>query len=168
MADVIEIPPPAVDQSGNLTIWCVPTIADLTKPKMTEVPSEKDKRITYSFTPNGWGPTSDQEISKDARLTLPQDLEALGKITAALAIAYVDSIEPKSAAQTLKKGLTVCFIERRGVPTQQPLAAGDLVRIYQVELGVQSPGTPDGTGKFTISQKTALRNVVGDPVAMVA
>jgi hypothetical protein len=112
MADVIETPPPAVDQSGNLTIWWVPTIVDITAPKVTEVKATGSKRLTYSFTPNGWSPTSEQEILKDARLTLPQDLEAFGKVTAALALEYVDSTDAGSAAVVLVSGTPGYFVEQ--------------------------------------------------------
>lgn len=165
MPDVIEIAPPAVDQSGMLTIFWVPALADPLAPKVTEV--KAGKRVTYSFTPNGWSPTSDQEITKDARLTLPQDLEALGKVTAGLALEYVDSVDPTSAAVILVPGMSGCFVERRAVRNASDITVGDKVRVYKGTLGIQSPGAPDGTGKFTIAQKVALSNVVGGTVAMV-
>lgn len=165
MPDVIEKAPPAVDQTGNLTIWWVPTIADTLAPKVTELTA--GKRITYSFNPDGWNLTGDQTVDKDERLSLPQDLESLGKSTASLTLGYKDSTDAKSAAVILKQGLSGFFVERRNVPNKTPEAAAQLVRVISCTLGKQIPGPVNGSGKFTYTQKTALNDVVGDPVALV-
>src|SRR4051812_4253513 len=123
MVDVIELAPPAVDQTGNLLILWVPAIADLQAPKVSELKAAGAKRLTYSFTPDGYAPTGDQEITKDERLSLPQDLEALGKITAGLALKYVDSDEAGSAKTVLVPGTAGYFVERRSVPNQTDIAA---------------------------------------------
>ncbi|GAB3125929.1 phage tail tube protein [Glaciibacter psychrotolerans] len=166
MADVIEIAPPAVDQTGMLTVFWVPTLANPLAPKVTEV--KAGKRVTYSFTPAGWSPTSDQEINKDGRATLPQDLESLGKITASLSLEYVDSDDATSAAVVLVPGLVGAFVERRRVRNAADITVADKVRVYTGTLGIRSPGSPDGTGKFSLKQKVALSNVIGEEVAMVA
>jgi hypothetical protein len=166
MPDVIELPPPAVDQSGNLTIFWVSTIADVNAPKVAEI--KAGKRITYSFTENGWQPSGDQETVKDPRLTLPQDLESFGKKTKGLTVQYVDSTEANSASVILVEGEAGYFVERRLAPNPTDVAAGQKVRVWPVVLGEQAPDQPTGTGKFTTTQKTALSGVVGKPVAVVA
>lgn len=170
MVDVIEVPAPAVDQSGNLTIvWC-PTIADVLLPKAaTEVKAAGSKRLTYSFIPGGWSPTSTQATLKDARLTLPQDLESLDKVVAALTLQYVDSTDAASAAQVLIPGTVGYFVERRNIANKTDFAAAQKVRVFAVTLGAQNYDAPaDNSGKFTISQTCAISNVVGAPVALAA
>lgn len=169
MVDVIEVPPPAVDQLGHLLIIWVPKIGiiDPLKPKVSEL--KAGKRITYSFTPDGWQPSGDQEVTKDERLTLEQDLEAFGKKTKGLALKYVDSDDPNSAAVLLEEGLEGYLYERRKERNKEDIAVGQKVRPWGVVLGEQMDDTPANSGKFTISQKTTLTGVVPSrPVSVVA
>lgn len=173
MADVIEVAngPSAVDQSGNLTVWWVPTIADVTKPKLTEIGA--GTRITYSFTPGGWALTMPQEKLPDERLTSPQNKQALGKVTPELAdLNYVDSEDPNSAAVVLAPVAPAAskggfFVERRNVAQTELGKVGDKVRVIDANVGAQAPGPTDGTGKFTLTQPVAINSVTG-PVALVA
>src|SRR5690554_2469078 len=116
MADVAELfgGPPAVDQTGNLTVWWVPTISDLAAPKAsTEIGGASSYRVTYSFVPGGWNPDGDQEKLTDERLTAPQVQESLGKTTRTLSLEYVDSSSAGSAAVVLTEGQSGYFVERR-------------------------------------------------------
>lgn len=168
MVDVIEVPPPAVDASGNLTIFWVPTIADVLAPKAaTEIKAAGSKRLTYSFIPGGWNTTGDQTINQDNRLTLPVALTSLGVSTQDLTLQYVDSTAAGSAAVVLVPGTSGYFVERRNLPNQTDAAAGQKVRVFAVTLGIQV-FDPIGDGKFTISQKVSISNVVGQPVALAA
>lgn len=169
MADVADTTPPAVDQSDNLTIWWVPTIADVAAPKAaTEIGAATSFRVTYSFTPDGWGLTGTQEKNVDDRLTLAQSLESLGKSTATLTLKYVDSSAAGSAAVVLQEGLSGYFVERRGQKNSTLAAAAQKVRVIPVTLGKQIPGPVDGTGKFVYTQETSITGVVGAPVALAA
>lgn len=163
MADVAELfgGPPAVDQTGNLTVWWVPTIADLAAPKAsTEIGAATAFRLTYSFVPGGWNPDGSQEKLTDERLTAPQVMESLGKTTRSLTLEYVDSSAAGSAAVVLAAGQSGYFVERRNTPQTTLAAAAQKVNIYPVTLGAQIDTPPDGTGKFRIKQETALGTVV--------
>lgn len=171
MADVAEAfgGPPAVDQSGNLTIWAIPgrTISQ-TLPSVALIGGVTAFRITYSFTPSGWALSATQEKLTDERLTAPAVREALGKTTPALAdLVYVDSTAAGSAAVVLAAGGEFQFIERRNVSQTTLALAAQKVRVINVNLGKQLPGPTDGTGKFTLTQAVAVESV-GDPVALVA
>lgn len=170
MADVAEISgPPAVDQTGNLTIWWVPTISDVSAPKAaTEIGAVTSFRVTHSFTPDGWNLTGSQEKNKDDRLTLTQALESLGKSEASLTLKYVDSSAAGSAAVILTEGLSGYFVERRNLAQTTLAAASQKVRVISVTLGKQIPGPVDGTGKFTYTQEVSITGVVGAPVALAA
>lgn len=171
MADVAEAfgGPPAVDQSGNLTIWAIPgrTISQ-SAPSTALLGGATAFRITYSFTTSGWQLTAPQEKPTDDRLTSPQTRESLGKITPSLAdLSYVDSTAAGSAAVVLAPGGEWQFIERRNVPQTTLAVAAQKVRVINVNLGKQVPGPTDGTGKFTLTQAVAMESL-GDLVALAA
>lgn len=170
MADVAEAfgGPPAVDQTGNLTIWWVPTIANPNAPTLVELGHASAFRLTYSFTPNGWALTIPQEKLEDDRLSSPQKRQSLGKTTPALAdLSYVDSTAAGSAAVVLAAGGPGHFVERRNVPQETLAAAAQKVRVIKCTLGKQVPGPTDGTGKFTLTQAVAVESV-SDLVSVVA
>lgn len=170
MADVAEglIPPSALDQKGNTTIWWVPTIADVTAPTVAEIGAAGAFRITYSFLPDGWNLAGAQAIVDDDRLTIPQPLGALDVNKVTLDLKYVDSTDAGSAAVVLVAGSEGFFVERRNVPNSTLAAAAQKVRVISSTLGVQNPGPLAGTGKFTITQQVAITGVVGEPVAIAA
>jgi hypothetical protein len=169
MADVAEglVPPPALDQKGNTVIWWVPTIADVSAPTAAEIGASGAKRLTYSFTPDGWGFQGAQDTVDDDRLTIPQPLSSLDTNKVSLDLKYVDSDQAGSAAMVLTAGLSGYFVERRKVPNATLIAAAQKVRVIPCSLGIQNPGPLDGNGKFTIVQKTSINGVVGQPVAVV-
>ncbi|OJX72830.1 hypothetical protein [Leifsonia sp. 71-9] len=172
MADVAEglIPPSALDQKGNTTIWWVPTIADPTAPKVTEVGA--GTRVTYSFTPAGFNFGGAQGTTKDERLGLIQALESLDTNEVTLDLEYVESTDAKSANVVLAPtppATTIAgnFVIRTSTPNATLAAAAQKVRVVQVVLGAQNLGTVNNAGKFLIKQKAAIAAVVGPPVALV-
>jgi hypothetical protein len=169
MADVAELfgGPPAVDQTGNLTIWAIPgrTIPQ-GAPTAAMLGGAAAFRITYSFTTGGWAVTEPQELLPDERLTSPQSRQSLGKTTPAVApLAYVDSTAAGSAAVVLAAGGEFQFIERRNIAQPTLAAAAQRVRVINVNLGKQVGGPTDGTGKFTYMQAVAVESV-GPVVAL--
>jgi hypothetical protein len=171
MADVAELfgGPPAIDQSGNLTIWAIPgrTISQ-TAPSVALVGGTTCFRITYSFATGGWVLTAPQAKNPDPRLTSPKTKQSLGEITPDLAdLTYVDSTAAGSAAVVLATGGDWQFIERRNVAQTVLALAAQKVRVLNVNLGAQAPGPIEGTGKFTLTQVVAIESM-GDLVAFVA
>lgn len=168
MPDVAELVggPPAVDQTGNLTVWWVPAIANLaTGVTIAELGGAQSFRLTYSFTTDGWSLTMPQEKLDDERLTSPQRKQSLGKINPDLAdLKYVDSDAAGSAAVVLKGKTSGFFVERRKVAQTVLATAAQNVRIIQVGLGVQAPGPTDGAGKFTITQPAVVERVIDSQI----
>lgn len=170
MADLAELfgGPPAIDQSGNLTIWAIPgrTVSQ-SAPSVALIGGTTCFRITYSFTAGGWALTAPQVKNPDPRLTSPKTKQSLGEITPDLAdLAYVDSTAVGSAAVVLAAGGEWQFIERRNVPQTTLAVAAQKVRVLNVNLGAQAPGPVDGTGKFGLTQVVAIESM-GDLVAFV-
>ncbi|RLP76332.1 hypothetical protein D9V32_05535 [Mycetocola tolaasinivorans] len=167
MPDIIELAPPAVDQTGNTTLYTAKPadVNDPLKPKVTE--AKKWDRCTYNFTPDGYNRTGSQEILKDERLSLQQALESPGKSEMSLEIKYVDSIDPKSLKVRLKEGDEIYFVEREGIPNATEELAGQLVTLVHGRVGKEFKGPRDGTGVFTYTRKIAILSPVGDAVPLV-
>lgn len=155
MVDVAELVsgPPAVDQSGNLTIWWVPTIVNPLAPTVAEIGHASAFRLTYSFTGDGWSPSEPQEKNDDIRLTSPQRLQSLGRTLPELGdLGYVDSTAAGSAAVVLATPGSGHFVERRNIPQTTLVAAAQKVRVIKGTTGKQTKGPATGSGKFTLSQ----------------
>lgn len=157
MADVIEVPAPAVDWLNNLTVtWCTGTPPS----PLTAVAVKAGTRVTYSFVAGGWKVAQSQGTIKDPRESLLQDLEALDKLVVGVSMQYVDSTASGSAAVTLTAGTLGYFAERRNVRSQNDHLAAQVVRVIPCVLGSQLPDEQPTNGKFTISQTVALAGAV--------
>ena len=160
MPDVAELfgGPPAVDQSGNLTIWAIAgTTISQSAPSAAALGGAACYRVTYSFRTGGWVVAAPQEKLTDERLTAPQSKQSLGKITPDIGdLDYVDSTAAGSAAVVLAAAGAFQFIERRNVPQTAIAAAAQKVRVLNVTLGAQTPGPADGTGKWSYTQAVAV------------
>lgn len=172
MPDVAELfgGPPAVDQTGNLTLWALTApVADMLKPKVTELSAATAHRITYSFVTGGWMLTIPQTKNPDERLLSPITKESLGKLTPALAdIKYVDSATAGSAAVVLAPGGTFDFVERRNIDQIILAIVGQPVRVLRLTLGAQVPGPADGAGKWAYTQAVAIESMTVAAVPLVA
>lgn len=169
MADVADVVRPAIDQSGNLTIWWVDTIADTSAVKAaTELGAATSFRLTYDFTTDGFPFDSTHESNPDERLTLVEVLESLGKLTYTFGdgITYVDTpgvagsatvvLKPTAPAIS-KSGYFVC---RTNTPYATLAAASQKGVVIPVTLGKQRQGPLNGTGKFTRKQKVVISGPV--------
>lgn len=164
MADVAEAigGPPAVDQSGNLTLWWVPTIANPDAPTAAEIGAAGAKRFTYSLTEGGWTPSAPQEKNDDIRLTSKQRKQSFGISTPELGdLIYVDSTDATSAAVILASQTGGYIVERRGVAQATLIAAAQKVRVWKVTLGNEAPGPVTGSGKFTYLRPIVVEYMSG-------
>lgn len=173
MVDVADVVPPALDVKGNLVIWWVQTIADLTAPKAsTELGAVTSFRVTHSFLPGGFGLDADQAVDTDQRLGLTVDLESLGIRTDSLGmLEYVDSTVATAAAVVLKPVAPATtksgyFVIRRNVPNSTVATAAQKVITVPVTLGSQIfPVNPDG--KARIKQRASITGPIVEGVLVV-
>lgn len=170
MADVADVVPPALDQTGNLVIWWVDEIADLAAVSVGDELGSA-VRITHSFTPDGFPLDSTQGKTTDERLALQELLESLDKVQISFGdgLTYVDSTDASSAAVALKPtsgapSKSGNFVVRRNVPNTTVAAAAQKGTVYPVTLGPQREGPLTGSGKFTIKQQVVL---TGKPVPTI-
>ncbi|WP_114587741.1 hypothetical protein [Microbacterium arborescens] len=172
MPDAVEPQngPPAVDQTGNLTIWVIPgATAGINPDQMTQaaLDATSASRITYDFVPGGWALTMPQEKTDDPRLTARQRRQSLGIVNPELAdLEYVDTDTAKSAAVLLKGGGSFYFVERRKISNRVLATVGHKVRVLKVSLGPQVPGGLAGS-KFTLTQ-AAVIDYVSEEHALTA
>lgn len=153
MADSVEAVggPPAVDQTGNLTLWWVPTISNPDAPTATEIGAAGAFRFTYSLTPEGWTPSAPQDKVDDPRLTSKQTKQSFGEVKPAIGdMIYVDSSDANSFAVKGASLTSGYIVERRSVPVATLIAAGQKVRVWKATLGDEAPGPVNGSGKFTL------------------
>lgn len=168
MADVADVVPPAIDQTGNTVIWWVDTIADVSAVKAaTELGATTSFRVTHSFTPDGFPLDSTQNKNPDERLALTQVLESLGttQYTFGDGLVYVDSSAASAAAVVLKpsgsaKSKSGYFVIRPGVPNATLAAASQKGYVVPVTLGEQRRGPINGSGKFTWKQQVTVTGSV--------
>lgn len=126
------------------------------------------KNLTYSFTPDGFNLSRSQATVNDPRLTLLQILSRPGKVTETLALKYVDSEDPDSAAVLLTDGLEGQFVIRRGVDNATDWAVGQKVYVVTFVLGIERPDAPTENGVDTISRDAFITAVTQSKVALVA
>lgn len=164
MVDVAEAVggPPAVDQTGNLTLWWVPAIANPDAPTAAEIGAAGAFRFTYSLTPEGWTPSAPQDKNDDPRLTSAQRKQAFGIVNPEIGdLAYVDSSDADSFAVKAAALTSGFIVERRGVPNATLIAAAQKVRVWKSTLGKEAPGPVNGTGKFTLLRPVVVEYMSG-------
>jgi hypothetical protein len=123
---------------------------------------------TYSFTPDGFTPSTTQATITDGRLTLTQDLSRPGKTTDALAVKYVDSVDPKAAAVFLTQNTSGFFVVRKAKDNAVDWTIGDIVNVYSVICGVQRETAPTENGLDLIEQDMFITAPTRRKVALVA
>lgn len=168
MADVVDTVPPALDIEGNLVIWFVQTITDLTAVKAaTEIGAATSFRVTHSFTPAGFNLTGSQEKLTDDRLALADVLETLGKLTRSLSLEYVQSDAAASAAVVLKPTPPATtksgyFVVRPNLSNKTLAAASQKGQVIPVNLGPQMLNYSGVKPLFT--QEAAITGPIVDTI----
>jgi len=155
MADGLDAVPQSSQSDGRWKIAFVPagTGSTTVNPlSVAKVSGSGSVNMTYSFTPDGFNYAVSQATVEDKRLTLSQDLSRPGKTTETLENKYVDSIDPKSAAQILTQNTEGYFVVRRGVDNAEDWAVGDVVDVITFIAGYQRPDAPTENGLDTITQ----------------
>lgn len=161
---------PATPVDGNLRIQWVPTIADTTAPKLTEVNATSALDVSCYMTT--WTEAGSQAVISDVRVCSRQDFEAPGKETRTLDTIYIENPGTTNAlvnkaAVTLIKNSKGYFVVRRGIGYDVNFAIGDLVDVWPVTTGLQIPEWAAGqTGK--LHQKQFVTGQVQPQVALVA
>lgn len=124
--------------------------------------------LTYSFTADGFNPTTTQAKAEDKRLTLITDLSRPGRVTEDLETTYVRSDDADSAHAVLVAGVEGYLVVRRGIDNATAWTVGQKVDIYKIQAGVQRPNAPVENGVDTLSSTLFITAPTRYGVTLVA
>lgn len=158
---------PASSQSdGRWAIWNVPTGSNAASAAI--INGGTSKKLTYSFTADGFNYALSQAEVEDKRLTLDQDLTRPGRKKETLEVKYVDSTDANSADAVLTEGSTGQLVVRRGIANATSATVGDKIDIITYTAGAKRPDAPVENGVDTISQTLYITAVTQRDVTVVA
>ncbi|MCM1011899.1 hypothetical protein [Brevibacterium sp. XM4083] len=151
---------PSTPADGNFKVVYVPAIADTTAPKLSELNADGALDISCYLTGDGWNPTKEQATIADPRLCSRQEFGRPGRKTPGLSITVIDNTnsdnatDANEAVETITERSQGYFVERIGVPYEEPFAAGQKVSIYPATAGEKQLLAPEANSvtRSTIPQ----------------
>lgn len=142
---------PSTPADGNTKVVWVPTLADYTKPTADELTAQTAVDISCYLTGDGWSPTSEQATIPDSRLCSRQEFGRPGRKTPGLSVTVVDNTntdDPNAAIEALLEGTEGYYVERRGIPYEEPFAAEQKIRVFPARCGEHQPVAPEANSVF--------------------
>lgn len=162
-----ETVPASTQADGTRTVWYVPTGSNAKSAAILN--GVTAKKVTYSFTADGFNYGITQAEVEDKRLTLDQDLTRPGRKKETLEVKYVRSSATDSADQILTEGLSGQFAVRYGIANAvDATATTHKVDIITWTAGAKRPDPPVENGVETISQTIYITAVTLREQAVVA
>lgn len=149
-----DIPSTPADGRVN-TIW-VPTIADINKPKLTEINAGTD--LSNYVTLGGWSCSPSQDTISDQRENSSMDFENPGrKKISGPSIEVIDNTNTEHSSQnlaieTLREGAEGFIVRRYGKDTDEDFATDDVINVYAVRIGMSA--------KVAIAANSVLRSKI--------
>ena len=161
-----ETAPVSSASDGRWAIWNVPTGSNAASAAILN--GGTSKKLTYSFTSDGFNYNITQAEVEDKRLTLDQDLTRPGRKKETLEVKYVDSTDVNSADAVLTEGATGQLAIRRGTSNATNATIGDKIDIITYQAGAKRPDAPVENGVDTVSQTLYITAVTQRDVTVVA
>ena len=169
------ISPAGVSTSRNRNILWVDAIADLKAPTVAELTSALASLDFSCWLNSDWdGPSGEQSKETDERWC-GNKFENMGDIEYSVAeLVYI--VDPQAIDQQgvnriraiLTEGKRGYLVMRRGKNMDAPIAAGDVIDIYTVELGKPMPFPTASNEKLKDRQAVAVTGQVETNVKVVA
>lgn len=153
--------PPGVKSKGNIGVWWVDTIADISAPKVAELTSATAAMFIACYLTEHKPPALDQGTETDERFCTATVFETFGdeKWTFDKLKFVVDPQNPTSDTEKAYKMLTEYkrgyLVYRWGKQSTEPLAQGDIVNIHPVQLG-RAVETPAEGNKPMVAEQTII------------
>lgn len=163
---------PSTPYDGNFKAVIVATLADAQKPSAAILTAGDD--LSCYFTGDGLQITVDEAAITDERMCSRSTFEKRGRKTHGVQTTYVDntnSVANQSsnlATETLEEGTVGYLVTRRNVAYEEPLKAGDKVRVYPFEAGFQAEVPGEANSVTRITQKLFITGDPGIDVAVIA
>lgn len=160
---------PGIDARGKGTVIFVPAIANINAPKLTELNAAGAVNLTCAIY--GWSPSAEQSTVERTKYCYTATVSSLGAPTYSIEpVIYdydpqnIEDSDPYGYYAKLTPGTQGYIIDRRGLTKEVALAAGQIVDIYPVTLGVQGRVPIDATAEGEKLRITQTFAVSGDPV----
>lgn len=153
---------------GNGLVLWVPTIADPSAPKVSELTAGTVKPLTYALAPDGFDHQTNVAIITSGRYTLAQAIESEGVITDTVEVKYVHKNDLSDVASTtLTPGTTGFVVVRLGVANETAVTAAQKVTVIPVKCGVRRQVPPTANTELMKIQKLLVQGTVHRDVAVV-
>jgi len=165
----LEEVPEGTPSDGNGLVLFVPTLADPSKPKATELAASGVVKLTYSITGDGYNHTVTINKVTANRLTLPTQLQYDGTEVDDLAITYAyTNTEGDVVRLALPKGTQGYIVERWAVANEIDPTAGQLVDVIPIQASVSLKNAPVTNQELTRTQALNVTGKVHRDVQIVA
>ena len=135
---------PANLEDGMLKTVFVSTIADITKPTVSELTDPSVLDLSYYLAGDGYQLNHTQEMIDDDREgsaavgQIPGQEKFDGGTMQLIDNTNVDGAD-NEAVETLTRGTTGFIVRRRGLPTDTPFAETQTVSVHKVTIGIKTP-----------------------------
>lgn len=165
----LEEVPAGTPSDGNGKVWFVPTIADPSKPKVTELNADTAVPLTYSITGDGYAHTVTINKITANRLTLPNQIQYDGTEVDDLSITYAyTNTESDIVRLALPKGTTGFIVERWAVANEVDPTVGQIVDVLPIQASTPLKNAPVTNQELTRTQALNITGKVYRDVALVA
>lgn len=150
---------PATPADGNMLVLILPEVEDLHAITLAEATAAGAVDISCYLTGGGYTPSLDEQVVSDERLCDRQTRESPGRHSRGLDLTYidntnaVDSVDINKAVETLIPGSRHVIFVRRGLPFEEPVAAGQTYSAYRVTPGQYNEMPPESNSVLKVSQK---------------
>lgn len=131
-------------EDGMLKTVFVSTIADITKPTVSELTGPSVLDLSYYLAGDGYQLNHTQEMIDDDREgsatvgQIPGQDKFDGGTMQLIDNTNVDGAD-NEAVETLTRGTTGFIVRRRGLPTDTPFAETQTVSVHKVTIGIKTP-----------------------------
>jgi hypothetical protein len=164
--------PASVNTNGTMLALFVPTLANYrTGATVAELTAGAVIDLSCYLTGEGLTTETSENNVEDPRLCSKQVFENRGDFTDTMELTYVfnpASPSDDEARLGLPPGTRGFIVLRWAVDSEAPIAAGQELDIYPVEMGAQRKQTPGRNGVHRITQKPFVTGTVARDVLVAA
>lgn len=166
--------PPGIPSDGTVKVAFVPDggFANYQVPTPAEVIAGQE--LSCHLMQDGYGESADEGTNTDRRLCSKEAYTIGGSVTWTITdLRYVYDVQnPDSltheAYAALAPGTKGYLVARWGKDAAEPWAAGDVVDVYPVQLGVQRKQTPEANSELKVLQTPRVYGTKATDVELAA
>ena len=177
---VAQVVPASVPSDGTVAVWWVPTLADPSAPKVTELNAagavKLECYLKENFTPN-----AEAELAEDRRMCSKQVFQTAGTVTYTIEelVGVYDPQDPtgtdvggsSKAYAALAPGATGFIVARWGIDlegTDAAPAVGQFVDAYPVTIATRRKMPQEANSQLKFGARPVITGSVTEDVALAA